>query len=467
MTAPIRGAVSQDAGYTLPYGPGAIAAFNALNADIKRLYDSVPLTPDSVTGSGDVMVASFTPAVPAYVDGLSAWITPPGANTTEPTCNFGPGAKTIKSRKGAALAAGAMSGGVPYLVRYHAASGFLRLAFSETDLAALLSQFPYGYLSGFLLDNNPSDPNNYVDIGPGACRDSSNTQNMASNGMVRRFDTAWAAGASQGTLLFSSLLAGVVTVTAGANTFAGAGTAFTTDFETGDCILTNAGQMRRIIQITGAGSGIIDGTWSANEVNAAYRRGGRPPNSVLRLFAIYNNNSGDTDFACSMRDVPVDLPANYTKYRRIGYLLTDASANLRQFVQSGDVFRLLTKLQDYSGTQSTGPTTIQSSAPPNMIALYEWLASDLTPAGPTTSIKISMRESQVGAGNGRQVLWGSNVTDGAPLTMPAYFQGASCDAPVLLNASAQFVIDAVRASAETMTATANLLGWIDRRGRDG
>jgi hypothetical protein len=63
VMTPIRGNISSDAGYALPYAPGAVAAANQLHGDIVALWNGVVLA-GALTGTADVMVATLVPARP-------------------------------------------------------------------------------------------------------------------------------------------------------------------------------------------------------------------------------------------------------------------------------------------------------------------------------------------------------------------------------------------------------------------
>jgi hypothetical protein len=87
------------------------------------------------------------------------------------------------------------------------------------------------------------------------------------------------------------------------------------------------------------------GSWSAGNNNNMLLSGARANNSTYHLFAMYKTD-GTVDYGALLGVAGTDpnptsnLPSGYTKYQRIGSILTDASGNIRSFYQIGKKFKL-------------------------------------------------------------------------------------------------------------------------------
>jgi hypothetical protein len=186
----------------------------------------------------------------------------------------------------------------------------------------------------------------------------------------------------------------------------------------------------------------VESNWTSTETGVTYKRGGKARNSALRIFALYKDADATVDYASSARDTPVDLPAGYSKWRRIWYVLTDATANNRPYVQTGDRCNLTTPFGDsLDGTFIAGgtvTTTVTSRAPPSTLIRFASKFSgdtiDYRPLGAAAGLPIA-----------------------PPMTVQIY------EFPI--DANSQFVIVTTASGSSTYNAT--LLGWTDRRGRDG
>ena len=87
------------------------------------------------------------------------------------------------------------------------------------------------------------------------------------------------------------------------------------------------------------------GAWSAGHNGNLLLSGARANSSTYHLFALYKTD-GTVDYGALLGVAGTDpnptsnLPSGYTKYQRIGSILTDASGNIRSFYQIGKKFKL-------------------------------------------------------------------------------------------------------------------------------
>ncbi len=97
--------------------------------------------------------------------------------------------------------------------------------------------------------------------------------------------------------------------------------------------------------------------------------------TMYGIYAIKRVDTGVTDVGFDVSLTTPTLPTNYTLYRRIGYFLTDGSANILKIIQTPNTreFRLDVKISDIASgiPASTNRITVTSSAPPNAQAILD------------------------------------------------------------------------------------------------
>jgi hypothetical protein len=105
-----------------------------------------------------------------------------------------------------------------------------------------------------------------------------------------------------------------------------------------------------------------DAAWAAGTNQGGMDVGSKPTSGTLHVYIISNGSTVDALFSQSA-SAPT-LPGGYTKFRRIGAVTTDGSANIRQFVQVGDRFLYKSFVKDVvSATAVTGGTLFAISVP--------------------------------------------------------------------------------------------------------
>ena len=117
----------------------------------------------------------------------------------------------------------------------------------------------------------------------------------------------------------------------------------------------------------------IDASWAAGN-NAGGLFSGAVANSTwYAVHLIRKDSDGSIDAGFDTSSTAANIPAGYTAYRRIGWVRTDGSANIRRFTQVGDSFRYHNLVTDLNKTTSfsTSNTTLTLSAPPSTLAQIE------------------------------------------------------------------------------------------------
>ncbi len=167
-----------------------------------------------------------------------------------------------------------------------------------------------------------------------------------------------------GVTLGSANLTGTITITTN-TTVSGTSTTFTTDFQVGDAIRSNGGQVRRITNIGDNTTMTVDSAWSSGETTVAYKRGGRAPNTWYHLYAITDGTT--PGLILSTRNVAgsdtlVDLPSGYTKSRQLPYsvVLNTSSVMIPHRVTAGwpHCPTILYNVTITSGTTDSSLTTV-------------------------------------------------------------------------------------------------------------
>ena len=198
----------------------------------------------------------------------------------------------------------------------------------------------------------------------------------------------------------------------------------------------------------------ISGAWAAGSTQNKLDTGARANSTWYAVHAIYKDNVAD-DWLFSLSATAPTLPANYTKFRRIGWAKTDGSGNIVAFTQYGDLFEWVTPVKDVDASNPGSLAVTRTLTLPSMAGITAWVMA-LYVSGTTND---SLYLSDLAA------------TDSAPdrITFFSLAQGvannwAAGDFYVPTNGSAQ-----IRSRAEVGTSATERVstkGWLDLRGMD-
>ena len=209
-----------------------------------------------------------------------------------------------------------------------------------------------------------------------------------------------------------------------------------------------------MMTLGGAGFNKTTSAWAVGHTNGGLDTGTVAANTWYHVYLIKRLDTGVVDLIFSLSASAPTLPANYTIYRRIGSIRTNASSQWTAFVQKGDEFLWVTPLNDVS-------------AFPTSTAL-----SGLTLTVPT-GVKVWAKfiGLLVWGSVGGQSVFSDPDTPHLSSASPAFYhvfvsaagQQSPMDLTICTNTSAQVICSSQAAGC---TIYVNTYGWVDRRGRD-
>lgn len=196
----------------------------------------------------------------------------------------------------------------------------------------------------------------------------------------------------------------------------------------------------------GSGAGGLDAGTIANSTG-------------YHFYVIRRPDTGVVDVIFSTNATTPTLPTNYTQYRRIGWCMTNGSAQWLAFMQDGDFFQW-----------SSPPLDVTTSGAAGTSAVLRTLT---LPLGVNVRALLNV---QMAAGGSGEILYLSDpaVTDQAPTSTAAspintMFTGAtsttSAQATVRTNTSAQVRSRQFNGTASETFRIATI-GWFDSRGKN-
>ena len=115
------------------------------------------------------------------------------------------------------------------------------------------------------------------------------------------------------------------------------------------------------------------GSWSAGAAGNMLLTGARANSSTYHLFAIHNPTTGVSDYgallgvAGTAPDPTASLPSGYTKFKRVGSILTDGSGNIRPFTQRSKTFEFTTPVLELDASGSNGSALQNTSLPAGIV----------------------------------------------------------------------------------------------------
>lgn len=195
--------------------------------------------------------------------------------------------------------------------------------------------------------------------------------------------------------------------------------------------------------------------WALGTGNGGLDTGVIANTTWYAFYLIQRPDTGVVDVTFSTNGTTPTLPANYTLYRRIGWGLTNGSAQWVAFEQNGDDFTWIAPVNDVNAT---------------VTASANRTARTLT-AAPSTTVNVDVyyRTSTTGV-NEFCFLSSANMTDTAA-SATNYTLTVSADANVEYGSlNARYMLNSSRQMYDRGSAAGTMgymtRGWTDTRGRD-
>lgn len=207
----------------------------------------------------------------------------------------------------------------------------------------------------------------------------------------------------------------------------------------------------------------IDANWAEGSTLGGFPSGlTLAADTWYRVFVI-SKDDGTVDAGFDTSATAFNLLADatgYTYYRRIGWVRTDASANITSFRQSNDAFYFKTpKLFDISNPAS-GFSNVTTGAPPEVLALYYFKCDTAGGGGITRGYAWGHTSDDLnlaGFGSGHSAYMTSSRGD----VNEDNGQFGSAKAEVETDSNSQIQI-----YKEANNLYGHLQGWIDYRGKE-
>jgi len=224
----------------------------------------------------------------------------------------------------------------------------------------------------------------------------------------------------------------------------------------------NTGDMRLISSITKQ----IDAVWVVGTNQGGLDTGTVAASTWYHMWLIKRTDSGVVDALFSLSATSPTLPTGYTLKRRIGSVHTDASANIESFSQTGDEFI-------WTNTTQTIPRLDETKVNPGISASTFGL--DFVPDGIRAIARLAVKLYSTGTTETALTLYQGALSGSAIATVPvSYFlvntgsvntraDGGQIDI-LLTSGTIGFRLSF---SDAVTTIYFNVIGWQDRRGRDG
>lgn len=453
--------------------PTARAGMGAL----KRWYNHINFTVTS-GGSGNTQTLTYSVAPAAIVAGDRFAFSAGFTNTGPATLNInGLGAIAVVTNTNAALTGGEITAGLPVEVEYDGTSFRIILPYLQVP-SGINNPYPVssGTANAQTLNYTVAPPlitnYRYVFIA-GLTNSTAATMNINGTGVksVLRYDgSALGNGdittGQQVTLIYDgtnfrvvepipiptaaaptiprSYLAGLTLSTAGGSGIFGIAAGQAVDS-------TNAAFMGLATAYTKTTA-----SWLLGSGNGGLDTGAIANTTCYHVFLIMRVDTGVTDILFSLSPSAPTMPTNYTLFRRIGSMLTDASAHWIAFWQVGDEFGWVTTVQSVAVTNLGATATNYALTVPTGVSVKARFRGFVFNASSAVSLLIfATRETgttavAVPVGNVNAITSAANVI-------------AALEMDIITNTSAQI-------SAVANVASTNLTlvthGWIDSRGRN-
>lgn len=130
----------------------------------------------------------------------------------------------------------------------------------------------------------------------------------------------------------------------------------------------------------------LDANWAAGTNQGGLFTGSKAADTTYHAFAIYNPTTNAYDAGFDTSVVAANRPDGFTKYKRVGSILTNGSSNIIGFTQYGKWFKLKTMIINVAtNNPGTSAVAVTLSVPLNIqtiwdgyVSIFDELANVLT-----------------------------------------------------------------------------------------
>lgn len=329
--------------------------------------------------------------------------------------------------------------------------------------------FPFrGYIDGLTLSNDVGTPNTIIDIAAGAAAADDATQIMSTTALTKT-TSGWAVGSGNGGLDAGSFPA---------SSFLFAYLIKRTDTGVVDALLSLAPNASSVATMTIATPAVATWTNHGLQVNApvVFTTTGSLPTGVTAGTVYYVlsaglstnsfqfsvtqggsavNTTGSQSGVHTATSAP-QLPANYTKKRRIGAIKVDGASHILAFTQVGDEFGWTTAVLDVNSTVGTTPTGFALGSVPPGIVVNALVRGQINKTAQLPLALITPPTEVTGGG-------ANSPAGNFNLYVSASGGNAASDFNIRTNTVQQIT---AMASTTAVNITIVTRGWIDTRGRN-
>lgn len=198
--------------------------------------------------------------------------------------------------------------------------------------------------------------------------------------------------------------------------------------------------------------------WTVGTAAGGLDTGTIANNTGYHWFVIRRPDTGVVDALCSLSATAPTLPTNYTQFRRIGWGLTNGSAQWTAFVQDGDFFQWSTPFLDVNVTNPGSSAVTRTLTLPSGVNVRALLNVQVAAGGGGDAVYVSdlattdLSPTSTAASPLNTVITGASGTNSAQCT-------------VRTNTSAQ-IRTRNNPGGATETTRMATLGWFDDRGKN-
>jgi hypothetical protein len=193
--------------------------------------------------------------------------------------------------------------------------------------------------------------------------------------------------------------------------------------------------------------------WASGTGHGGLDTGSVAASTGYHIWLIENTSGALVDVLFSLSATSPTMPSGYTKKRRIGWVRTNASSQIIQFVQNGDEFLYITPINDVDVTNLGTSATLFSLSVPNGVKVNALMTAGIGAATAGAAILINSPDqtaSSVGSPLGNTSLW-----------LQVAAQAAYGQFNIRTSVGGQIRAVANLASTTFVAATQ---GWVDTRG---